>query len=84
MPGPSPAAYRRSLLLREYKLNPIPRGTHDYANFLRPWELQRWAHGAGLEVAGMKGLHYNRLLKTTTVNDDVSVNYLLHCRKAAP
>ncbi len=65
-------------------MNLVPRGTPEFAKFFRRSELECSARAAGLEVAGMKGLHYNPLLKTATLNDDVSVNYLMHCRKAAP
>lgn len=74
-------SYAFAIVGAEYVLNLIPRGTHDYAKFIRPSELHQWATQAGLEVVGMKGLHYNPLLKTASLNDDVSVNYLMHCRK---
>jgi 2-polyprenyl-6-hydroxyphenyl methylase/3-demethylubiquinone-9 3-methyltransferase len=78
----NPKAYALAIVGAEYVMKLIPRGTHDYAKFIRPSELDRWARAAGLEVVGMKGLHYNPLLKSATLNDDVSVNYLMHCRKA--
>lgn len=80
----NPKAYALAILGAEYVLKLIPRGTHDYAKFIRPSELERWARSAGLEVLGLKGLRYNPLLKTASLVDgDVDVNYLMHCRKPA-
>ena len=77
----NPKAYALAILGAEYVLNLIPRGTHDYAKFIRPSELDRWARAAGLEVIGLKGLRYNPLLKTGSLADDVDVNYLMHCQR---
>ena len=77
----NPKAYALAIIGAEYVLNLIPRGTHDYAKFIRPSELERWARAADLEVAGIKGLRYNPVLKTASLSDDVDVNYLLHCRR---
>ncbi len=79
----NPKAYALTILGAEYVMNLIPRGTHDYAKFIRPSELAQWAREAGLEVVAMKGLRYNPLLKTAALADDVDVNYLMHCRKPA-
>jgi 2-polyprenyl-6-hydroxyphenyl methylase/3-demethylubiquinone-9 3-methyltransferase len=79
----NPKAYALTIVGAEYLMKLIPRGTHDYAKFIRPSELAQWAREAGLEVAGMKGLRYNPLLKTASLSDDVDVNYLMHCRKPA-
>jgi 2-polyprenyl-6-hydroxyphenyl methylase/3-demethylubiquinone-9 3-methyltransferase len=79
----NPKAYALTILGAEYLMNLIPRGTHDYAKFIRPSELAQWARAAGLEVVGMKGLRYNPLLKTASLSDNVDVNYLMHCRKPA-
>ncbi|TXI78973.1 MAG: bifunctional 2-polyprenyl-6-hydroxyphenol methylase/3-demethylubiquinol 3-O-methyltransferase UbiG, partial [Cupriavidus sp.] len=79
----NPKAYALTILGAEYVMNLIPRGTHDYAKFIRPSELAQWAREAGLEVVAMKGLRYNPLLKSASLADDVDVNYLMHCRKPA-
>ncbi|MGH8462284.1 MAG: bifunctional 2-polyprenyl-6-hydroxyphenol methylase/3-demethylubiquinol 3-O-methyltransferase UbiG [Stenotrophobium sp.] len=79
----NPKSYALAIFGAEYVMNLIPRGTHDYAKFIRPSELDRWARAAGLDVVGMRGLRYNPLLKTGSLSDDVDVNYLMHCRKPA-
>jgi 2-polyprenyl-6-hydroxyphenyl methylase/3-demethylubiquinone-9 3-methyltransferase len=79
----NPKAYALTIVGAEYLMKLIPRGTHDYAKFIRPSELAQWAREAGLDVVGMKGLRYNPLLKIASLSDDVDVNYLMHCRKPA-
>ncbi|MGH8504634.1 MAG: bifunctional 2-polyprenyl-6-hydroxyphenol methylase/3-demethylubiquinol 3-O-methyltransferase UbiG, partial [Stenotrophobium sp.] len=79
----NPKSYALAILGAEYVMNLIPRGTHDYAKFIRPSELDRWARAAGLDVLDVCGLRYNPLLKTASLADDVDVNYLMHCRKPA-
>ena len=77
----SPKAYLFAILGAEYILKMLPRGTHDYAKFMRPSELAHWARNAGLSVSQLKGMHYNLLNKTYSLNHDVSVNYLMFCQK---
>jgi 2-polyprenyl-6-hydroxyphenyl methylase/3-demethylubiquinone-9 3-methyltransferase len=77
----SPKAYLQAILGAEYLLKLLPKGTHDYAKFIRPAEFARWARQAGLSVAEMKGLKYNLFDKSYYINDDISVNYLVYCQK---
>jgi 2-polyprenyl-6-hydroxyphenyl methylase/3-demethylubiquinone-9 3-methyltransferase len=74
-------AYLFAILGAEYILNMLPRGTHDYAKFIRPSELDSWASTHGLEMLAMKGMGYNPLSKQYFLSNDVSVNYLVHCKK---
>lgn len=37
----------------------------------------------GLRILDMKGLNYNPILRTASLCDDVSVNYLLVCKRLA-
>ncbi len=77
----NPKSFALAILGAEYLLNIVPRGTHEYAKFIRPSELERWATGAGLELVGLRGIRYNPILKSGSLSDDVDVNYLMHCRK---
>jgi 2-polyprenyl-6-hydroxyphenyl methylase/3-demethylubiquinone-9 3-methyltransferase len=78
----NPKSYALMILAAEYVLGLVPRGTHDYAKFIRPSELDRWARNADLEPADVTGLRYDPLLKSASLGRDVDVNYLMHCRKA--
>ena len=77
----NPKSFALAVVGAEYLLNIVPRGTHEYAKFIRPSELDRWVRDAGLEVLGMKGLRYNPLTRTGTMCGDVDVNYFMHCVK---
>ena len=61
----------------EYVLNLLPRGTHEYARFIRPSELSRACREAGLTVADLTGMTYNPFTKTYALGRDVDVNYLM-------
>jgi 2-polyprenyl-6-hydroxyphenyl methylase/3-demethylubiquinone-9 3-methyltransferase len=77
----NPKSYLLAVAAAEYVMKMLPKGTHDYAKFIRPAELARWARAAGLEVRDLTGLHYNPLTRRYSLGGDVSVNYLVHCVK---
>lgn len=79
----NPKSYALMILAAEYALGLVPRGTHEYAKFIRPSELDRWARAAGLETRNLCGLRYNPLLRSATLHArDLDVNYLMHARKS--
>ncbi|MCO7245199.1 bifunctional 2-polyprenyl-6-hydroxyphenol methylase/3-demethylubiquinol 3-O-methyltransferase UbiG [Halomonas sp. Mc5H-6] len=78
----TPKAYAFAILGAEYVLKLLPRGTHDYAKFIRPSEMASWNRQNGLEVREQIGLTYNPLTRRyRLVENDVSVNYMMYCRK---
>ncbi len=74
----NPKAYLLAVVGAEYLLRLLPRGTHDYARFIRPAELDAWMRRNGLNLRHMAGLGYNPLSRRYYLGDDVSVNYLVH------
>uniref|UniRef100_UPI000590415B bifunctional 2-polyprenyl-6-hydroxyphenol methylase/3-demethylubiquinol 3-O-methyltransferase UbiG n=1 Tax=Chitiniphilus shinanonensis TaxID=553088 RepID=UPI000590415B len=74
-------SYLLAVLGAEYVLGMLPRGTHDYARFLKPSELSRMTRTAGLDTQGLSGLHYNPVSRAYTLGGDTDVNYLVACRK---
>lgn len=74
----NPKAYLFAVLGAEYILNMLPKGTHDYAKFIKPSELSNWVRQSGLTVAGMRGMSYQPFTQHYSLSNDVSVNYLLH------
>ncbi len=74
----NPKAYLFAVIGAEYLLNLLPKGTHDYAKFIKPSELSSWARHADLNVSGMRGMSYNPITQHYWLGDDVSVNYLMH------
>lgn len=77
----NPKSFLFGIVGAEYLLRLLPRGTHEYAKFIRPSELARWCRDAGLEPAATRGLEYNPLTRRYYMSDDTSVNYLFACRK---
>lgn len=77
----NPKAYLFAVLGAEYMLNLLPKGTHDYARFIRPAELARFAREAGLEVDEIIGLHYNPIAQRYWLAPGSDVNYLMHTRR---
>ena len=76
-------AFVFAILGAEHVLKLLPRGTHEYARFLRPSELAAWCRAAALAPVSSRGLEYNPLSRRYRLSDDTSVNYLLACRKPA-
>jgi 2-polyprenyl-6-hydroxyphenyl methylase / 3-demethylubiquinone-9 3-methyltransferase len=74
-------AYLYAVVGAEYVLNLLPKGTHDYARFLRPAELAAYCRDAGLAVEEISGMSYNPLAKTYSLGRDTSVNYLMRARR---
>ena len=79
----NPKAYVFAVLGAEYILNLLPKGTHDFAKFIKPSELASWTRRSKLEAGEMKGMGYNLISKRYSLNHDVSVNYLAHFTKPA-
>lgn len=79
----NPKSFALAIVGAEYLLGLIPRGTHEFAKFIRPSELSQWCREAGLDAKQLRGLRYNPLLKSASLSDDLDVNYLLHCRRPA-
>jgi 2-polyprenyl-6-hydroxyphenyl methylase/3-demethylubiquinone-9 3-methyltransferase len=79
----TPAAFGAAILGAEYIMRMLPRGTHHYAQFLKPSELGRLMRHAGLEVEDVSGLAYNPLNRKAWVSRLTAVNYLISARKPA-
>jgi 2-polyprenyl-6-hydroxyphenyl methylase/3-demethylubiquinone-9 3-methyltransferase len=77
----NPKSYAFAILGAEYILKLLPRGTHDYAKFIRPSELASWIRGANLELIDMTGLHYNPFSHRYWLAANVDVNYMVATRR---
>ena len=77
----NPKSYLFAILGAEYLLKLLPRGTHDWARFIKPSELTRLARDAGLDMADLTGMTYNPLTRIYRLGPDIDVNYLVACRK---
>jgi len=79
----TPAAFGAAIVGAEYVMRMLPRGTHHYAQFLKPSELGRLLRHAGLELEDVSGLGYNPLSRKAWLSRIIAVNYVLSARKPA-
>lgn len=79
----NPKSFLLGIVAAEHVLRLLPKGTHEYARFIRPSELARWCREAGLQLESSRGIEYNPLTRRFRLTDDTSVNYLLACRRLA-
>ena len=76
-------AYLFAVIGAEYIARMLPRGTHDYARFIKPSELAQYVRSAQLDIVEIKGITYRPLSKRFALSDDSSINYLMACRRVA-
>lgn len=78
----NPKAFVFAIVGAEYVLNMLPKGTHEYAKFIKPSELARWVRAAGLNITHMTGMTYNPITRHYALAErDVSVNYMIRATK---
>ena len=75
-------SYLLAVIGAEYVLKLLPRGTHDYASFIKPSELAGMCRRAGLQVSRVTGMTYNPFTRAYSLGSDTDVNYILHATKA--
>ena len=76
-------AFMFAIVGAEHVLQLLPKGTHEYARFIRPSELAQWCRDAGLELTDTRGMEYNPITQRYKLSGDTSVNYLIACRRPA-
>ena len=79
----NPKSYLYAVVGAEYVLQLLPKGTHDWARFLKPSEVAAWGRRVGLDMIEVIGMTYNPLSRRYRLEHDVSVNYLMAFRKPA-
>jgi 2-polyprenyl-6-hydroxyphenyl methylase/3-demethylubiquinone-9 3-methyltransferase len=70
-----------AIIIAEYVLGIVHRGTHQYAKFIKPSELKTWGHKAGLSLQDLTGLHYNPIVGKCRLGGNEHVNYLMHFKR---
>jgi 2-polyprenyl-6-hydroxyphenyl methylase/3-demethylubiquinone-9 3-methyltransferase len=78
----NPKSYLFAIIGAEYVLKLLPKGTHEYARFIRPSELSRSCRDSGLAVRSVIGMTYNPLTRIYSLGRDTDVNYIVHAVKA--
>ena len=79
----NPKSFLFAILGAEYVLNLLPKGTHEYAKFIRPSELAAYCRAAGLALQATKGLQYNPLTRRYWLDENTSVNYMIATQRTA-
>ncbi|MEZ2419752.1 bifunctional 2-polyprenyl-6-hydroxyphenol methylase/3-demethylubiquinol 3-O-methyltransferase UbiG [Luteibacter sp. RCC_6_2] len=79
----TPAAFGAAIVGAEYLMRLLPRGTHHYAQFLKPSEVATMLRRFDLELEDIKGLAYNPLTRNASLSSNTAVNYVLAARKTA-
>ena len=79
----TPLAFAAAIVGAEFALKLLPRGTHHYAQFIRPSELASAMRTAGLELEDLSGLAYNPYSRRARVVKNTQVNYLACAAKPA-
>lgn len=71
-------SYLSAIIAAEYVLKILPKHTHDFAKFIKPYELYQWATQSGIKLHDLTGINYNLLTKKFSLTNKVTVNYLAH------
>lgn len=79
----NPKAFMLAIVGAEYVLGMLPKGTHEFAKFIKPSELAGFCRQADLVVERMRGLEHNPLSGRYWLSADTSVNYMVSTRKDA-
>lgn len=77
----TPAAFALAIVGAEYVAGVLPRGTHQYRDFIKPSELGAWLRGAGMQLEDVSGLMYEPWRNSARVISRTDVNYLACARK---
>ncbi|KFN45369.1 bifunctional 2-polyprenyl-6-hydroxyphenol methylase/3-demethylubiquinol 3-O-methyltransferase UbiG [Arenimonas metalli] len=78
----TPAAFAVAIVGAEYVARLLPKGTHDYKQFIRPSELAAWLRAAGLQAEDVSGLAYDPIRRKAWVGGPTAINYLARAVKA--
>ena len=79
----NPQSFLFAIVGAEYVLNLLPKGTHEYAKFIRPSELAGFCREAGLQTQASRGLQYNPLTRRYWLDGNTRVNYMLATQREA-
>lgn len=77
----TPAAFALAIVGAEYVAGLLPKGTHDYRQFIKPSEMAVALRVAGFELRDISGLSYNPLSSKAALSRDSRVNYLMFAEK---
>lgn len=77
----TPQAFAAAIVGAEHVLRLLPRGTHHYAQFLKPSEIAGDLRAAGLVLEDVRGIAWNPFTRRAWLKDSVAVNYIACAHK---
>jgi 2-polyprenyl-6-hydroxyphenyl methylase/3-demethylubiquinone-9 3-methyltransferase len=79
----NPRSFITAIVGAEYIFNVLPKGTHEWSKFIKPAELEKYMRQAQVSLLESKGMFYNPVFHSASLNNDLGVNYLMHGSKNA-
>jgi 2-polyprenyl-6-hydroxyphenyl methylase/3-demethylubiquinone-9 3-methyltransferase len=79
----TPAAFALAIVGAEYVARLLPKGTHQYRDFIKPSELATWLRTSGLQLEDVSGLVYEPWRNAARLSSRTDVNYLACALKPA-
>jgi 2-polyprenyl-6-hydroxyphenyl methylase/3-demethylubiquinone-9 3-methyltransferase len=77
----TPKAFLLAIIGVEYVLRWLPRGTHQYKDFIRPSELRVMLQATGFSLQQISGMDYHPWMRQARLTTSIEVNYLVHAKR---
>ena len=77
----NPRSFITAIVGAEYIFNILPKGTHEWAKFIKPSELEGFMRDAGIKLIESKGMFYNPISHQANLNNDLGVNFMMYAKK---
>ena len=74
-------SFIKSIVMAEYVLNIVPKGTHSYEKFIKPADINAILENNNCLIKGIKGIEYSLITKELFITKNCDVNYILHAMK---
>ena len=68
-------------IMAEYILNYVPKGKHQYAKFITPYELTKMLENNNYKLNDISGLNFNPLDEAFHLSSNTDINYFLYAEK---
>ena len=68
-------------IIAEYVLNYVPKGTHQYAKFITPYELTKMLENNNYNLNGISGLDFNPIDESFILSNNTDINYFMYAEK---
>lgn len=73
----TPKSYMGAIIMAEYVLGWIPKGTHDWHHFVKPSELVRMLECHNIKARKILGMTLNPLTQKWSLSKNININYII-------